>query len=303
MLAMTTVWPAGHAAFVTGAASGIGLGIARALVAAGAKVALADIDEARLTQAARELADAGGTVVAVPLDVSDADQWPAAVDRAEDALGAISILCNNAGVNGGGPLEQTPFEVWRWIHKINIDAQFLGVSTLLPRFKERGGRAHIMNTASMAGLVPMVTVGAYCSSKFASVGFSMVLRDELRGTDIGVSLLCPGAVATRIAVSSGEGEAKLRGTEMNVAAVQVNHALAVTGANPDRVGEQVLEAMQSGQFLIVTHKDWEPLVTRVHAEVQAAFSEFDGRHGTDPMAKMLLEGPSPIAALTEPGAK
>ena len=289
-------WPAGEAAFVTGAASGIGLGIARALVAAGAKVALADIDGARLKDAARELTEAGGTVTTVELDVSDIDQWVAAADRAEEALGPISILCNNAGVNGGGPIDETPLEVWRWVFRINTEAQFTGVSTFLPRFKSRGGRAHIVNTASMAGLVPMVDVGAYASSKFASVGFSMVLRDELQDTGVGVSLLCPGTVATRLSVTAGQAQAKLLGQEMNTEVAEANGALLSQGADPDRVGEQVLEAMRRRQFLIITHREWEPLVTRVHTEVERAFAEFDGRHGPDPTARMLAEGTSPISS-------
>jgi NAD(P)-dependent dehydrogenase (short-subunit alcohol dehydrogenase family) len=290
------VWPQGKAAFVTGAASGIGLGISHALVAAGAKVALADIDGSRLADAARELTDAGGVVTTVELDVSDADHWEAAADRAEDALGPISILCNNAGVNGGGAIDETPLEVWRWVHRINTDAQFIGVSTFLPRFKSRGGRAHIMNTASMAGIVPMINVGAYVSSKFASLGFSMVLRDELRGTDIGVSVLCPGTVATRLGKTAEEAQAKLLGRQPNAAVAEQNLALLAQGADPARVGEQVVEALQNRQFLIITHREWEPLVLGVHREVEQAFTEFDGRHGPDATAKMLAAGANPIAS-------
>jgi NAD(P)-dependent dehydrogenase (short-subunit alcohol dehydrogenase family) len=268
--------------------------MARALVAAGVRVALADIDAARLADVARELTDAGGTVLPVELDVADAEQWSAAADRAEDALGPISILCNNAGVNGGGLIDQTPVEVWRWVFAINVEAQFIGVSTFLPRFKSRGGRAHIVNTASMAGIVPMIRVAAYSASKFASVGFSMVLRDELADTDIGVSMLCPGTVASRINVTAGEGEAKLLGQEVNTAVVEGNGALLAHGADPNQVGAQVVEAMRDGQFLIITHGDWEPLVARVHSEIEQAFGEFDNRHGPDLTVQILAQGISPV---------
>ncbi|WP_076210977.1 SDR family NAD(P)-dependent oxidoreductase [Mycolicibacterium conceptionense] len=291
---MTTKWPEGQAAFITGAASGIGRGMARTLVAAGAKVALADIDENRLAKVEKELTDAGGTVVAVPLDVTDPDQWATAADRAEDALGPISILLNNAGANGGGELDKTSLDVWRWVHKINVEGQFIGISTFLPRFKSRRGRAHIVNTASMAGIVPMVRVGAYSSAKFASFGLSWVLRGELDGTDIGVSVLCPGTVNTRISESSGEGEAKLLGQKVNTAAIEGNNALLAQGADPDRVGEQVVEAMQNRQFLIITHGDWEPLVTAVHTEIKRTFDEFDNRHGSDNAARILAQGISPV---------
>lgn len=289
-------WPAGQAAFVTGAASGIGLGMARALIAAGAKVALADIDADRLAAVAAELADGGATVVAVPLDVTDPEQWVLAADKAEAALGPISILCNNAGISAFGDIDEMSLDVWRWVFKINIEGQFLGVSTFLPRFKARGGRGHITNTASMTGLAPMARVSAYSSAKFASVGFTMVLRDELQGTDIGVSLLCPGNVSTRIAVNSGEGEARVLGQQADKAVIEGNLAISAQGADPDRVGEQVLEAMQQRQFLIFTHRDWEPLVASVHDEVRRAFEACDDRHGPDVSARAMAQGVNPITA-------
>ncbi|MBD0419008.1 SDR family oxidoreductase [Streptomyces sp. TRM S81-3] len=289
-------WPAGEAAFVTGGASGIGLGVARALVAAGAKVALADVDEGRLAEAAQELTDAGGTVTAVRLDVSDEESWAAAADLAEEALGPISILCNIAGVNGGGTIEETPLKVWRWVLGVNIDGQFLGVSTFLPRFRSRGTRAHVLNTASVSGLVPMANVGAYSASKFASVGFTMVLREEMRDSNVGVSLLIPGTVATRINFTAGEAEAKLLGRQLNREVAEANHAVLAKGADPDRVGEQVVEAVRDGRFVIVTHREWGAFARRIHAEIEDAYEAFDGRHGPDTTAQMLAGGTNPVSA-------
>lgn len=289
-------WPDGEGAFVTGAASGLGLGIARALVAAGAKVALADLDGSRLAEVARELEGAGGTVTTCELDVSDAGAWGPAADRAEEAIGPISILCSNAGVSGNGSIDNTSLEVWRWVHSINVDAQFMAVSTFLPRFRKRGGRAHILNTSSMAGLVPMRDVSAYVSSKFASVGFTMVLRSELEGTDIGVSLMCPGMMATRLGKTGEEAMAKLLGREPNDAVIEANTSMLSQGADPDRVGEQVVEAMQRRQFLIITHRDWEPLVLNVHREIERTFAEWDNRYGPDKSAQMLVEGLNPVGS-------
>lgn len=283
-------WPSGETAFVTGAASGIGLGISRALVAAGAQVALADINAERLAAVAEELTAAGGTVTAVEFDISDAGQWSHAADRAESTLGPVSILCNNAGVSGSAPIDDLTFKVWKWVHSINIDAQYLGVETFLPRFKRLGRRAHIMSTSSMAGIVPMVNVAAYAASKFASIGFNMVLRDELKGTGIGVSLLTPGTVATRLAYTDEELQAELVGRQANTAAVEHNNAQLSLGADPDLVGQQVVQAMRDRQFLIVTHREWAPLVRQVHEEIERAFSDFDGRHGVDPTPIALLEG-------------
>lgn len=290
------VWPAGEAAFVTGAASGMGLGTARALVAAGAKVALADIDATRLAEVADELRARGGMVSVVPLDVTDPEAWAAGADRAEEELGPISILAQFAGVSGSAPIADLTLQVWRWVHRINVEAQFIGVSTFLPRFTARGGRAHFLNTASMAGIVPMIHVSAYSSSKFASVGFTMVLRDELRGTDIGVSLLCPGTVATRLGKTGEELQAKLEGRDPNEEVIAGNEAMLALGADPDRVGEQVVEAMQKDEFLVFTHHEWLPLVKRVHDEIETTFESFDRRHGVDSIALMLAQGGNPVSS-------
>lgn len=289
-------WPAGEAAFVTGGASGIGLGVARALVASGAKAAIADIDADRLAAVAEELTDAGGTVTTVQIDVSDADAWEAAADRAEEALGPISILCNIAGVNGGGTIESTPFKVWRWVLGVNLDSQFLAVSTFLPRFKARGNRAHILNTASISGLIAMPHVGAYTASKFATIGFTKVLRHEVADTNVEVSLLIPGSVATRINYTAAEAEARLLGSTINEDVVAANHAVLAKGANPDRVGQQVVEALRDHEFLIVTHREWGDLYRAENADIEAAYDSFDGRHGPDTTAQMLLGGTNPVSA-------
>ncbi|MEV6060947.1 SDR family NAD(P)-dependent oxidoreductase [Nocardia asteroides] len=266
-------WPSGKAAFVTGAASGIGLGIARALIAEGAAVALADVDGTRLTAAVDDITAQGGTAVAIELDVSAEDAWNTAADRAEAAIGPISILVNNAGVISSAPIAQTTPEAWRRNFRINAEGQFLGTSTFLPRFLERGGRAHILNTSSMGGLMPIPGVGAYCASKFASFGLSLVLREELRDTDISVSVLTPGTVATGMTAAAGAG-----------------------GANPDRVGEQVVEALRDKRFLIPTHGAFEPILARLHREIEQAFRDTDDRHGPDPSAAMLLAGTDPLDA-------
>jgi short-subunit dehydrogenase len=289
-------WPAGEAAFITGAASGIGLGIARALVANGAKVALSDIDADRLTAVAEELTSAGGIVTTVPFDVSQLDRWPEIADHAEADIGPISILVNNAGVSGGGAIDNTPLEVWRWVYGINIDAPYAAIATFLPRFKERGGPAYILNTASMAGLVPIVNADAYVSSKFALVGLSLVLRDELAGSNVDVSLFVPGSVATRLGTTAEEAQAKLMGREPDAEVIARNSAAISAGADPDMVGEQVVQAMKDKQFLIVTHKDWLPLVDRVQNEIQQTFTDFDDRYGPDVTAQALAGGAVMVAS-------
>ncbi|MET7508688.1 SDR family NAD(P)-dependent oxidoreductase [Streptomyces albidoflavus] len=271
-------WPSGETAFVTGAASGIGLGIARALAAGGAKVALVDLEGPGLTAAAEELRAAGGSVAAVALDVGAEDRWAEAADRAEAALGPVSILVNNAGIVSSAPLVETTPKEWRRHFRVNADGQFLGMSTFLPRFLERGGRAHLLNTASMGGLMPIPGVGAYTASKFASVGLSLTLREELRGTGVAVSVLCPGTVATGMTTAEATAE----------------HP---AGAHPDRVGEQVVEALAAGRFLIPTHGDYEPIVAELHREIEQAFRDTDDRHGPDPSARMILGGVDPTDSI------
>ncbi|AOW89889.1 hypothetical protein BC342_28955 [Streptomyces olivaceus] len=145
-----------------------------------------------------------------------------------------------------------------WVHGVNLDARFVSVAAFLPRFKSRGGRSHILNTSSISGLIAMAGVAAYTSSKFASVGLSMALREELAGTDVGVSQLVPGAVATAINFNAGAAEAQLFGREMDTAIAEKNSALLFRGADPGRVGEQVVEAMQQEQIMVVTHREWGP---------------------------------------------
>lgn len=201
--------------------------------------------------------------------------WIDAADRVERELGPVSILVNNAGVVSSGTIAETSAQDWRRTFSVNVDAQYLGTSTFLPRFLERKGRAQILNTSSMGGLMPIPGVGAYCASKFASFGLSLVLREELRGTDVAVSVLTPGTVAT--------GMTSAEATDVRP-----------PGADPDRVGEQVVEAMQAGKFLIPTHGDFEPVLAALHREIEQAFAETDQRHGPDPSVQIMLSGGDPL---------
>ncbi|MBP3083807.1 SDR family NAD(P)-dependent oxidoreductase [Mycolicibacterium fortuitum] len=268
-------WPNEKAAFVTGAASGIGLGIARALVNQGAKVALADLDADKLTSVAEQFTSTGATVAAVPLDVSSEDQWLDAADRAEAALGSVSILVNNAGIVSNASIVETTSEVWHRHFRVNVDGQFFGIKTFLPRFLKRGGRAHILNTASMGALMPIPGVAAYCASKFASMGLSLTLREELKTSAVDVSVLTPGTVATGLTTAEATNDRP-------------------AGADPDRVGEQVVEALQAQRFLIPTHGDYQPILAGLHREIEQAFADTDDRHGPDPSLQMILAGTDPL---------
>lgn len=181
----------GKTAFITGGARGIGLGFARAFAHEVAKLALVDIDEAALNAARTELSKRTSVETFV-LDVRDREGYARVADEAETRLGPVSILCNNAGVASGADVTHMNYEQWDWVIGINLNGVINGIQTFVPRMIERKIPAHIVNTASAAGLVGQGSNILYTTSKFAVVGLSKALRWELERFGIGVSVLCPG---------------------------------------------------------------------------------------------------------------
>ncbi len=247
----------GKTAFITGGARGIGLGIARALARSGAKLALADIDQASLVAAKSELSELT-TVETFKLDVRDRAAYARVADETETRLGPVSILCNNAGVAGDQHVTRLTYEYWDWVIGINLYGVINGIQTFLPRMLNRGGGGHIVNTASGAGLAASASGLLYTTSKFAVVGLSESLRNALEPFQIGVSVLCPGPVNTKIISNSRETqpptqvtaeEAKLFETII----AQVNEVLAA-GVDPDEVGEMVLAAVKANRLYIHTDR-------------------------------------------------
>ena len=183
----------GRVAVVTGAASGIGLGLTRRFVAAGMSVVLADVEAPALDRAVEELTDVGGDVIGVRCDVSDPAQVDALAERALEAFGAVHVVCNNAGVDSGAPFSEIPPETWQWVMGVNFWGTLHGCRAFLPLLR-RHGDGHIVNTASAAALSGFIpTATPYVASKFAILGLSENLFHELAMTDpgIGVSVLCP----------------------------------------------------------------------------------------------------------------
>ncbi len=246
----------GQTAFITGGANGIGLGIARAFAKAGVKLALADIDEAALAAAKSELSKVTAVETFI-LDVRDRSAFARVADETEARLGPVSILCNNAGVAGDQHVTRMTYEYWDWVLGINLNGVINGIQTFLPRMLKRGGDAHIVNTASGAGLVATPGVLLYATSKFAVVGLSESLRLALEPYQIGVSVLCPGPVNTQIISNTRETQPDLpSGVEAKAweAALAPAKAMLAAGVDPNDVGNMVLAAVKANQLYIHTDR-------------------------------------------------
>jgi NAD(P)-dependent dehydrogenase (short-subunit alcohol dehydrogenase family) len=262
---------AGKAAFITGGASGIGFATARALADKGAAVIVADIDGARVEDAAETLRRAGAEALGIRLDVTSEEDWAAAREAAR-AFGPVRILFSNAGVGGGsGPFEQYDADVWRWNYAVNAHAHLYACRTFLGDMKAAGEPAHIVITSSMVAIVPPPISVAYISSKFATLGIAMALRNELADSGVGVSVLMPGMSATRIVETTRD----LRPVEVEVgqAAVtsQAMQGVLAGGMSSDRIGARVVAAVEAGDFWIFTHPEWKAMAELVTADMLSAF--------------------------------
>jgi NAD(P)-dependent dehydrogenase (short-subunit alcohol dehydrogenase family) len=258
---------AGRVAVITGGASGIGRGMAEAFGAAGMRLVLADVDEARVTETARALEKDGVEVVPMRCDVARQSDVDALAQRALDRFGAVHVVCNNAGVaHGGVPTWESTLHDWEWIVGVNLMGVVHGVRTFTPILLEEG-TGHIVNTASMAGLISGAGNALYGVTKHAVVALSEALYNELAavGRDVHVSVLCPGWINTEILRSSERNQPEavrhsrpeVRTTpDSEIRRKQVEHLLA-SGLAPRKVGDLVLAAIRENRFWILTHPEWK----------------------------------------------
>ena len=269
----------GKTALITGGASGIGLGMARAFIAAGLKVAIADINETALAAAAAALPGLG---TAVTLDVTRAAEWARALDAVEAALGPVDILCNNAGVGQGRYADgrdtnvaTMPEALWRMVLEINATGTFLGAHAMLPRMLARGQGGHIVNTASTGGLMAPAGIAAYCASKFAVVGLSESMRAELAPAGIGVSVLCPGGVRSSLFANSVAIRAQHPEAFEGLATVSTDASRFEQSQrmDPVYVGEMVLRAIAGNAMYIIPHPEYLGHIEERHAAMVAAFGQ------------------------------
>lgn len=263
----------GRTAFVTGGASGIGLGIARKLIDAGAKVAIADIRQNHIDAALEQLDP--GKAIGLKLDVADRAGFAAAADEAEARLGPVSIVCNNAGVSLIAPIDECSYEDWDWLMGVNLDGVVSGCQTFVPRIKARGAGGHIVNTASMAGFLAGPTAGIYATSKFAVRGLTESLRWSLAPQGIGVSCLCPGLVKSPIFQNdlappeTLRREASEATREFLSGLAQLDHA----GMEPDEVADSVVSGIRDNRLYIFPHAEFRDELKELFDEILGAFPE------------------------------
>jgi NAD(P)-dependent dehydrogenase (short-subunit alcohol dehydrogenase family) len=242
----------GRTAVVTGGASGIGRALIQRFAREGANIVVADLDEAGMVTVAGEAQALGVKALAVRTDVADLAQVDALAARAFEAFGAVHVLCNNAGVAMWGGLESATHRDWQWVLGVNLWGVIHGVEAFVPRMIARGEPGHIVNTASMAGLIASKGLGVYNTSKYAVVGLSETLAKDLKPYRIGVSVLCPLGVQTRIRESERNRPAGLRNErDERAAPVElIGRALA-----PETVADMVLAAIHANELYVITHDE------------------------------------------------
>lgn len=254
----------GKVAVITGGASGIGRAVADKAAAEGMKIVLGDIEEGPLKAAVDDLNSTGAEALGVVTDVSDRASVEALRDAALDRFGAVHLVHNNAGIGLGGPIWEVTEEDWRWILGVNLWGVIHGVATFTPLLLEQG-EGHIVNTASIAGLIVAPFLGPYNATKQAVVAISETLFKDLQtvAAPVGVSVLCPGFVQTRIAESDRNrpgwapdrnitGAAEVQGVVQN---------LVDAGIEPTTVADRVIDAVRTNTFYILTHPELDIAIT------------------------------------------
>lgn len=263
----------GKVAVVTGAGSGIGEGIARAAARAGMKVIVADIDEAKARSVASDL---GASAFPCKVDVASLKSVEAMRDTALEQFGAVHLLCNNAGVWIGALMQDADIKDWQYLINVNLYGVIHGIKAFLPLLVAQG-EGHIVNTASMGGLISGPPEGLYTTTKFAVVGLSEALVMEVADKGVGVSVLCPGLVNTNLISQSFA----VRPDEFDSGIDHQQPAPDVaSGISPLMVGEQVLDAVREGGFYVITHDDYRDVIAMRHDGILAALDAHAERYGS-----------------------
>lgn len=266
----------GKAAFVTGGASGIGLALGQALAAVGVNVMLADIDPHALEEALRLLRRQAPATEGLVCDVTDADAVEHAAAETIKTFGKVHILCNNAGVAGGGGIDNISLATWRWVLDVNMMGALHGVAAFLPHIRAHGEGGHIVNTAAMAGFQSRLGLSPYAASKFAMVAMAEGLSQELELEGIGVTILSPSFVRTRISESSRNRPVRYGPDETPDPASARGEfqariaALIAAGHDPAEIAGRTVEAIRSNQLYVFTHPEARSEIDERFAAITAA---------------------------------
>jgi NAD(P)-dependent dehydrogenase (short-subunit alcohol dehydrogenase family) len=262
-------------AVVTGGAGGIGSALGRAFAARGARVVLADLDAANLSVVVKHLAAGGAQVLGVPTDVTRRDSVEALAEATLSRFGAAHIVCNNAGVATFGPIATSTQKDWEFTMNVNFWGVVYGVQAFAPRLIAQRQGGHIVNTASMAGLTGMSWLGVYCASKFAVVGLTESLQRELRPHDIGVSVLCPMIVETKI----NENSLRMRPLDLrNPAGIDLPQTggaappLVGSTVAPEELARRVVRAIERKDLYILTHPEQREILKRRAQRIDEVFA-------------------------------
>jgi NAD(P)-dependent dehydrogenase (short-subunit alcohol dehydrogenase family) len=274
---------AGRTAFVTGGASGIGFALGAAFAQAGMKVMLADIEADALAAAVKSLRDFGPNIRGVTCDVADPISVERAAKAAYEAFGNVHVVCNNAGVAAAGGIDNVSLDNWRWVLDVNLMGVLHGIRTFLPHLRGHGEGGHIVNTASMAGMNSGLGFSPYVASKFAVVGISEGLARQLKPFGIGVTVLCPGYVRTRIGESGRNRPQRYGPTQPPDPASPAGLLLAQlaerlqAGLEPSDVAARVLAAIREEELYLFTHPEMRGDLEDRFAAIMAAMDKAAAR--------------------------
>jgi NAD(P)-dependent dehydrogenase (short-subunit alcohol dehydrogenase family) len=251
----------GAVCVITGGASGIGLALAEGFAQKKMKVMLADIEANALAAAEKSLRERGADVASFRTDVSDPDALEALAAKTVERFGKANVIVNNAGVQRSAPTWKLSAKEWKWLLDVNLVGVVNGIRAFVPRMLEQGDECHVINTASFGGLVTAPLMSAYSATKYAVVAISEVLKLELTGTKIGVSVLCPGFVKTNLGAADRNMPGDLE-TEMSAEEIEERRqmgkgatALVDAGVSTDVVVTCVLDAMRARRLYILTHPE------------------------------------------------
>ena len=265
----------GKVAFITGGASGIGLGLAKVMVNAGAKVVMADIRQDHLDEAVEWFGRNGqkNSVLAIRLDVSDRAAYANAAEQSLRAFGKLHILVNNAGMGIGGSIKEARFDDWDWGLGVMLGGVINGITTCLPHLFAHGEGGHIVNTSSMAALVPVRNFSIYGTAKMAMIGLSECLRTDLAEDNIGASAFCPGPVQSNIRESGKTRPDKYRhnsgfAAQEQQLAARPNSPLWM---DPIECGERILQGIRRNDLYIFTHPEFREGAAERFEAMLAAF--------------------------------